>query len=298
MRSAIFIINPNSGTHSAKQKIKAIIGELVIDQFINEAKIVYTKKDIPLKIYVRKEDIKAHDFVVALGGDGTINEVVNLMIDNNLETPLVILQAGTVNDFANHLRIPKSSSKIVKMIEEMNVIKTDVGVVNGRYFINVVAGGMFSDISYATPNDEKRKFGPLSYGLNALANLPEHLQRKMELKVKVDEYSFQSSARMFIVANSSHIGGVDSLLPYATINDGLLDMQIITDCSAVELVQLTTDILAKKHIHNPNVNYYQGRTIEISCAQNVLVDVDGEKGPALPIKIEVLKNKLNLIAPK
>lgn len=297
MKSAIFIINPNSGSHLAREKIKAIIGELILDQFINEAEVVYTKKDIPLNVYVKKENIIGHDFVVALGGDGTINEVVNLIVASHLETPLVILQAGTVNDFANHLKIPKSSTKIVHMIEEMNVIKTDVGLINGRYFINVVAGGMFSDISYVTSNDEKKKFGPLSYGLNALSNLPKHLNRKMELIVKVDGYSFQSNARMFIVANSSHIGGVENLLPYATINDGLLDMQIVADCSTVELMQLTSDILAKKHVHNPNVNYYQGRVIEISCSENVPVDVDGEKGPDLPIKIEVLKNKLNLVAP-
>ncbi len=299
MKSAIFIINPNSGQQMYQKNLDEIIGKLVLDCFINRCEVVYTMKDRDVFAEISKEFIEEFDFIVAVGGDGTINAVINFIAKNDIEVPLVIMGAGTVNDFANYIKIPKTPNKLVKMIKDFHVVKSDVGKINDHYFINVVAGGMFSDVSYETPVSDKKILGPFGYLLNAVANLPEHLKVNMPLKVKVDEYEFNTNARMFLVANSKHIGGFDKMIPYASIQDGLLDIQILKSCNAVELIQVSTDILAGNHINNRNIEYHQGRVIEISSPNHDFnVDIDGEKGPALPVRIDAISRKLALIVPK
>ncbi len=299
MKTGYFIINPNAGQQIIQGKLKEIIGQLILDQFINRAECVYTQKDLIIDEVVDLYKIRKYDFIVAVGGDGTINQVVDYIARHDIEVPLVILGAGTVNDFASFVKIPRTSSKIVKMIEEFHTIKTDIGKINGSHFINVVAGGMFADVSYITSTSDKKILGPLSYTIKAISNLPDHLSRLIPLKIRVDNQEFTVDARMFLVANSKHIAGFNRMVPYASIQDGKLDLQILKNCNAVELVQFTTELLLGNHVNTPKVEYYQGSSIEISSDINdVFVDIDGEKGPSLPIKVEALKQKLTIIVPK
>ena len=299
MKTGYFIINPQSGQQIIQSKLKEIIGQLILDQFINRAECVYTKKDHTIDDVVDLEKITKYDFIVAVGGDGTINQVVDYIARHDIEVPLVILGAGTVNDFASFVKIPRIPGKIVKMIEDFHTIKCDIGKINDSHFINVVAGGMFADVSYVTSTSDKKILGPLSYTINAIANLQDHLSRLIPLKVKVDNQEFTVDARMFLVANSKHIAGFNRMVPYASIQDGKLDLQILKNCNAVELVQFTTELLLGNHVNTPKVEYYQGSCIEISSDINdVFVDIDGERGPSLPIKVEALKQKLTIIVPK
>lgn len=299
MKTGYFIINPHSGQQIIQSKLKEIIGQLILDRFINRAECVYTKKDRTIDDVVDLKKIRKFDFIVAVGGDGTINQVVDYIARHDIEVPLVILGAGTVNDFASFVKIPRTPAKIVKMIEDFHTIKSDIGKINDSHFINVVAGGMFADVSYVTSTSDKKILGPLSYTINAITNLQDHLSRLIPLKVKVDSQEFTVDARMFLIANSKHIGGFNRMVPYASIQDGKLDLQILKNCNAVELVQFTTELLFGNHVNTPKVEYYQGSCIEISSDINdVFVDIDGEKGPHLPIRIEALKQKLTIIVPK
>lgn len=299
MKSAFLIVNPNSGQQIIQKSLNDIIGRLILDKFINRVEVVYTEKDKTLDELIDLYKITKFDFIIAVGGDGTINHVVDYIARHDIELPLVILGAGTVNDFASFVKIPRNATKIVEMIEDFYTIKSDIGSINGHHFINVVAGGMFSDVSYVTSPSDKKRLGPLSYGLNAISNLQDHLTRLIPLIVKVDGEEFKVDARMFLIANSKHIGGFNRLVPYASIQDGKLDLQILKNCNAVELVQITTELLLGNHVNTPKVEYHQGTIIEItSDIRDVTVDVDGEKGPNLPIRIEALKGKLTIIVPK
>ena len=116
-----------------------------------------------------------------LGGDGTVNEIINGFIENHLQTPLAILPGGTVNDFANHLHLPHDTDDFIQMIEDFQTMKVDIGKVNEHYFANVIAGGMFSDISFQVSKADKERFGPLAYYISGIRQLPTQLHTSLHL---------------------------------------------------------------------------------------------------------------------
>lgn len=299
MKRCLFIINPTSGQRTIQQKLDSIIGKLVLEQTIHTVDIFYTKgqKEAYQKAYDVPEN--QYDFFVAVGGDGTINEVISGMVDSKKTIPLAILSAGTVNDFATHLALPTNVNKICQMITNFKTITSDVGKINDRYFINVAAGGMFSDISFVVSKDDKKRLGPFAYYVSGMMNLPSQLQTNMQLSISIDHQpSFDVDALLFMVTNTNRVGGFNKIAPYADIQDGLLDVMIIKKCSATDLVSLYKDYLLKKHVNSPFLIYQQAKTLTVTCHnQEVVIDVDGEKGASLPITIENIKGAITLLVP-
>lgn len=299
MKRCLFIINPTSGQRTIQQKLDSIIGKLVLEQTINTVDIFYTKGKFDAYQKAHDVSLKQYDFFVAVGGDGTINEVISGMVDSKKTIPLVILSAGTVNDFATHLALPTNVDKICQMITNFKTITCDVGKINDHYFVNVAAGGMFSDISFSVSKDDKKRLGPFAYYVNGIINLPNQLQTNMQLSITFDqEKSFDVDALLFMVTNTNRVGGFNKIAPYADIQDGLLDVMIIKKCSATDLVSLYKDYLLKKHINSPFLIYKQVKAITVSCLnQEVIIDIDGEKGTKLPVTIENINKAITLIVP-
>lgn len=299
MKRCLFIINPTSGQQTVQLKLNAIIGKLILDQIVNTVDVFYTTgaNDAYQKAYSILET--QYDFLVAVGGDGTINEVISGIIDSNKTIPLALLAAGTVNDFATHLSLPTDINKICQMIKEFKTITCDVGKINDRYFINVAAGGMFSDVSFGVSKDEKRRLGPFAYYLNGFINLPSQLQTNMHLTITIDQKEvIDTDSLLFIITNTNRVGGFNKIAPYADIQDGLLDIMIIKKCSVTDLVSLYKDYLLKKHASSPFLIYKQAKSIKLECQnEDVVVDIDGEKGASLPVMIENLHNILTLLIP-
>ena len=186
MKRCLIIINPSSGKHIIQNKLDRIIGQLTLQNIVEHFEIFYTEKKDDAYYKAKDCDENQYDFIMSVGGDGTLNEVISGMVDSHKKIPLCILAAGTVNDFANYLNIPSSVNGIVEMIKNFNVISSDVGKINDQYFINVAAAGMFSDISFVVSKEEKKKFGPLAYYFKGMTQLPQQLSTNLHLNVTVD----------------------------------------------------------------------------------------------------------------
>ncbi len=200
MKRCLIIINPSSGKHIIQNKLDRIIGQLTLQNIVEHFEIFYTEKKDDAYYKAKDCDENQYDFIMSVGGDGTLNEVISGMVDSHKKIPLCILAAGTVNDFANYLNIPSSVNGIVEMIKNFNVISSDVGKINDQYFINVAAAGMFSDISFVVSKEEKKKFGPLAYYFKGMTQLPQQLSTNLHLNVTVDNESFEEDAYMFAVS--------------------------------------------------------------------------------------------------
>ena len=302
MKRCLLIINPSSGKHIIQNKLDKIIGQLILKKIVTDFDVFYTKKknDAYFKAKTANED--QYDFIMCVGGDGTLNEVISGMIDSNKRIPLCILcilSAGTVNDFANYLKLPTSVNGIVKMIQNFQITSSDVGKINDSYFINVAAGGMFSDISFVVSKNDKKKYGPLAYYIRGLLDLPQQLRTNLHLTVKIDDEEFNTDAYMFAITNTTRVGGFNNIIPYADINDGKLDLMIIKKCSITDLIALFKDYRFGKHEKSPFIEYKKGKHVTISCQnQDLIVDIDGEKGCSLPINACIINRAVNLIIPK
>ncbi len=293
----LFIINPSAGTKTIQKKLDRIIGQLVLKQIVQTVDVFYTqKKD---DAYHRCLQIQEHDydFVVSVGGDGTVNEIISGFIERKLQTPLAILPGGTVNDFANHLHLPHSTDDFVKMIQNFHTMKVDIGKVNDGYFANVIAGGMFSDISFQVSKNDKERFGPLAYYISGIRQLPAQLHTSLHLKITADDQTFEEDARLFMVTNTSQVGGFKDITPHANIQDGQLDLLIIKNCSTTDLISLFKDYKLSSHDKSPFITYIQAQNLTIECDKDIIYDVDGEEGTTFPIHISVEKQSLCVIIP-
>jgi diacylglycerol kinase (ATP) len=293
----LFIINPSSGTKTIQKKLDKIIGQMILKQIVQHVEVFYTeKKDDAYHRCLAIQD-NDYDFIVSVGGDGTVNEIIRGFVEKHLQTPLAILPGGTVNDFANHLQSPSTTHKFIQMIKNMKTMSVDIGKVNEQYFANVIAGGMFSDISFQVSKSEKEKFGPLAYYVTGLRQLPTQLSTTLHLKITTEKESFEEDARLFMVTNTSQVGGLKNITPYASVQDGELDLLLIKKCSPPEMMSILNAYLLNHLENNSYIRYIQAKQITIECQENIIYDIDGEEGTNFPIHISVVHKALNVIIP-
>lgn len=294
----LFIINPSSGTKTIQKKLDKLIGKMILENIVHHVDVFFTQKKNDA--YQRCLSLKDgdYDFVVSVGGDGTVNEIINGFVTQQLKTPLAILPGGTVNDFATHLKLPTSITQFIKMIKDMKIISVDIGKVNDNYFANVIAGGMFSDIGFQVSKTEKERFGPLAYYINGVRQLHTQLNTHLHLTIKTEKEIFQEDTRLFMITNTSQVGGFKDITPNANIQDGQLDLIIIKTCSTTDLISLLKDYTFNQLEQSPFIHYVQAKTITIFCNENIIYDIDGEEGTIFPIHVSTVPKALNIIIPK
>lgn len=293
----LFIINPSSGTKTVQKKLDVIIGQMILKKIVNQIDVFYTEKknDAFYRCLTLKDG--DYDFVVSVGGDGTVNEIISGFVKNKLKTPLAILPGGTVNDFANHLHLPSQVDDFLNMLKEMKTMKVDIGKVNDHYFANVIAGGMFSDISFQVTKAEKERFGPLAYYVSGIRQLPTQLNTHLHLTITTEKETFEEDARLFMITNTSQVGGFKDITPNADIQDGQMDLLIIKTCSPTDMISLFKDYKLNAHENSPFVRYVQAKDITIECDKDIIYDIDGEEGTSFPIHVTVQKQAIHIIVP-
>lgn len=297
---AKFIINPSSGKQVVQKTMPEIISKLVLDNIVTGTKVVYTKKKNDAYCEAKKAKKNQFDLIIAVGGDGTLNEVVNGVIEAQSDIPIAIIPAGTVNDFSNFLGIPKDVASFCKMIKNYKTMTVDAGKAGNKYFINVAAGGLLSDVAYKVSVDAKTVMGKLAYYAQGVIDFPQQIFRSIDITVDSSEMKFEDKeSLMFIVANTPSVGGFKHLAPKAQLNDNKLDVFVIHRPEIGKVIPLFVQILKGEYDNNPNISYFQTKKIIISCSNidNLHVDIDGEQGDTLPITIEAIPNAVNFIVP-
>lgn len=236
------------------------------------------------------------EHLLAAGGDGTINRLVNYLRHRNVTIPIAILPMGTANDFARLIDMPDNLDEACKAILNGRTEYLDMGRVNSRYFINVLSCGLFTEVSQKTPTALKNTFGKLAYYFSSIGELPSF--RKMNISVEADEISFRGSCLLLLVFNGQTAGNL-KLASHSSATDGLLDVLIIRGENIVESIKNVFHFLMKKKDagYPSDIVYFQTRKLHIENDQPT-TDIDGEKGPDFPIDIECLPGSLPIIVPR
>lgn len=292
----LLIINPKAGLERTQHNLNKLVGQLILEEIVDHVDVFYTKK----KDDAYQRALSSHnnyDFILSYGGDGTVNEVISGIIESESDIPLIIYPGGTVNDFATHLNMPKNQMEFLKVIKKKNIKNVDVGKINDHYFANVISCGMFSDISFQVSAEDKAKFGPLAYYLTGIRQFPKQISTNMHLHITTKEEVFDEDASLFMITNTSQVGGIKNITPEANIQDGLLDLLIIRKCQAYELIQIIRDYALDNLVENPYIHYVQSSYIKIESDSELIYDVDGEIGTGFPMEISLSHNKLKVYMP-
>ena len=299
----LFIINRSSGKQNVMDTLKETIASLVMDELCSTIDVFYTKGKDDAKNRAMELKPGDYDFVVAVGGDGTLNEVVNGLVRSGSDIPMAVISAGTVNDFATYMKLPQNAEEFCTMIREFRTTRVDVGKVNEEYFINVLAAGLLTDVAYKVPKNRKAVMGKMAYYLECLRELPAQLSHFIPLRFESEEYTSTEEVLVFLVANTKSVGGFPNAAPDASVQDGYLDVLICKKANMlVEAPDLIVKILQGNHPKHDAVEYFQTRELKIGPAdaekqdEAISLDYDGEiLDSTLPVSISIVPKALNLL---
>ena len=298
------IINPSSGKQSIQHAATDAIDRILQRGIAEEITIYYTHKkdDAENRAAIIKEG--EYGFVMAVGGDGTVNEVVNGLVRSGTKTPLVIIGAGTTNDFASANKLPTYPEDVAKMVEKMNTIDVDVGKVNDKYFLNVAAGGLLSEVAHKVTPDLKTSFGKLAYYIAGVKDLSSLKLDTVPLRFELEDGTvFEEDTFLFVVANTRSVGGFANICPDAKVNDGVLDVCIIKKLNPIDVLPLGIKIQVGSHVNDSHVIYFQSPSVKITRAGEAVdvedfpVDYDGENGGTIPVTVSTLRAGIKLVVP-
>jgi YegS/Rv2252/BmrU family lipid kinase len=292
MKKLKFIYNPSSGDGTLKNKLDYLIQRF---QKAGYSMIPFRSDHINT---LEKAFFDIHEDYAAIcisGGDGTLSSVINMMASRRLSLPVGILPFGTANDFAVHLNIPRDIEACCKIIEQGRVKRVDIGRANDSYFLNVCSGGLLTDVPYKTDINMKSALGKLAYYIRGIEEIPKFTPFKMRLQYGSN--IIEDNFLLFLILNGSSAGGFSKLAPYAKIDDGLMDVVAIKNSNITNILALFLKILRGEHIGDTNLYHFQTDKLMIDCEGSCETDIDGERGPDLPLEIEVKKHFLKVFVP-
>jgi len=296
-----FIVNPTSGRQILQQNVDGVSERLMQEGVWRKVDFFYTRSQNEGYEEARSLKRGQYDLVVAVGGDGTIHEVVNGILHGGSDIPVAVMPAGTVNDFGHYLQVPDDIDAFCQMVKNNKIVPVDVGQVGDDYFLNVFAGGLFTDISYKVPREMKRVLGEIAYYLAGAVTLPLNLFRSYSLELTYAGKTVAEQVLIFIISNSPSVGGFKQICPQAGISDGLLDVCLIRRSALEHLIPLFFRVMKGEHIDSPHVVYFQTDHLEIHHTNpaegEVLMDMDGEQKGSLPATVKVVPGALRMLVP-
>ncbi len=260
----LVIMNPFSGLKQGKKYLADILQ-------------IFCKADYQCTVYmtsgrldatnIAKKDGGKYDKVICIGGDGTFNETVSGLLMGGHETPIGYIPAGSTNDFANSLKLPKNMLKCAELMVEGTPQHLDIGQFNERYFSYVASFGAFTKASYSTPQNVKNALGHLAYileGIKEIGNIkPRHVKFTADGEAFEDDYIFGA------ISNSTSVGGILTLSPdVVDMNDGLFEILLVK--SPMNLLDLNECIGAL------TTQNYKSRMLVFKSASDILVQPDKE----------------------
>jgi diacylglycerol kinase (ATP) len=293
MKRARVIYNPTSGREIFKKHLPDVLMKLERAGYETSCHATTGEGDATFAAKVAVE--RQYDLVIASGGDGTINEVVNGIAGQDYRPRIGIIPTGTTNDFARALRIPREIGAAVDIIVSGETIPVDVGRMNEKYFINIAGGGRLTELTYDVPIKLKTMLGQLAYYLKGMEMLPSI--KPTEVTIEYDGKLYEGDVMMFLVGLTNSVGGFEKLAPNASINDGMFSLLIVKKTNLADFIRIASLAIRGEHINDPKVIYTKANRIRVRSEDRVLLNLDGEYGGDLPAEFENLYRHIEVFVP-
>ena len=233
------------------------------------------------------------DVVVAVGGDGTVNEVVNGL--DGADAAFGIIPIGTANDFARQTGIPLDVDHAMDVILQREARCIDTATLNGRRFLNVSSGGVGAEATAETPSEAKEALGMLAYAITGVRKLVDLEPRRA--RFTAPGLDLDTEFLLFAVGNGRTTGGGTVITPKASLTDGLLDVCIVEAMPRGDFAKLVLRLRHGEHLDNEGVHYLQVPSIDIRAVEPISVNVDGEPSGARELNYSARRGDLRIHLP-
>lgn len=272
MKKLLLLANIHSGKGIVEEQLPAIIN-------------YYNKADYEVTVYISQysghikeiAQTRGSDFdvLVCSGGDGTLNEVVNGIADIDRKPVIGYIPAGSTNDFASSMGIPLNIEDSYKKAVDGEIFNLDIGKINDRHFVYVAAFGLFTNISYETPQNIKNILGYQAYlleGVRQLTNIKSY-----RLEIEYDEGIIKDDIMIGLVSNSNSIAGMKTIFRnYADLNDGLFEVLLVKAPKNVNLLRSIVTSIVEKNFDAELFYSFKTSHISIKCDEEINWTIDGE----------------------
>ncbi len=279
-RHILAIINPVSGIGN-KDKLPRLI-DTVVDHDRNDVSIIMTEYPGHAREIAQQAVADGVNVVVAIGGDGTVNEVGSALVGT--ETSLAIVPSGSGNGLARHLRISMNASRALQVLNNGVVSRFDFCTVNGRPFFCTCGMGFDATVSYKFSNEGTRGF--ITYIKTALA---EYINYKpQQYTIDIDGVQLQERAFVIACCNAAQYGNNAYIAPRATMQDGLIDVTVMHPFNIVESPLIGARLFLRQLGQDHHVSIYRGKCVIIKRDHDDIMHIDGD--PVMMPAQVIIKN--------
>lgn len=294
IKKVLLVVNPCSGKTKTRISPKEIIARF------SGLGYEFTTRETTCRgdaTNIVKNELQDHDLVVCCGGDGTLNETINGVMDMPKRVPIGYVPSGTTCDLASTLGIPNNVDVATDFIIKGKTNDYDIGLFNNRYFTYIATFGAFTKNSYATPQKLKNRFGHAAYVVEAMKEIKDI--HGTHLRVEHDGGIIEGNFCFGSISNSSSIAGMFKLREdEVRLNDGLFEVFLIPKMSIPNLIRTILEV--KAQVYNPDrVIYLRTSKLHILSPEEELSwSLDGEFGGAhKEVKVHVLKRAIDICTP-
>lgn len=294
-KKVLLIVNPCAGKTKTRVSADDIVSKFPEDDYEFTVKETTCQGDAT---NIVKNELNGHDMVVCCGGDGTLNETINGVMDMPRRAPIGYVPSGTTCDLATTLGIPADADIATKYIIKGDTNDYDIGLFNNRYFSYIASFGAFTKNSYSTPQKLKNRFGHAAYVLEAMKEIKDihgiHLKIEHDGGIIEDDFCFGS------ISNSASIAGMFKLREEdVRLNDGIFEVFLVRKMSLPNLVRTILEV--KKQIYNPErVVYIRTSKIRLTSPNEDLDwTLDGEFGGThREVMVHILERAIRICTPE
>jgi len=269
-----FIYNPKAGKAQIKNHLADIVDIFVKGGFDVEIYPTQCQGDAIRAVRDRK---KGYDIIACSGGDGTLDEVVTGMLESGEILPIGYVPAGSTNDFANSLALPKNMKKAAQLVIEGKDYPCDMGIFNKDVFVYIAAFGLFTDVSYGTGQEMKNVLGHMAYlleGVKRLSSIKSYI-----MKFSYDDKVIEGDFIYGMITNTTSVGGIKGIAGKdVELNDGEFEVTLIErPVNAIELNEIIA-ALADRKLESKRLHFFKTSALKVQTEETVAWTLDGEYG--------------------
>lgn len=292
MKKAVLIVNPSSGNEEAKKY--ASQAEEKLAHFFDEVEVQETQEGGDATKFARKAAEAKVDSVFVMGGDGTVNEAISGLAEQEYRPNFGFFPLGTVNDLGRSLNISMDPETAIADFDVARKTALDIGKINDGYFMNIVSVGRIPEAISDVGVEEKTKFGQLAYFVNGIKEVFNGENYHFTVEIDGETKEIESSAIVIVLTRT--IGGFTHVVPEAKNNDGKLYLLYLKDQSVADRLKSVPDIVKGVDHSTENIGYTPFTQGHLTVKENVELhpSIDGDEGPEPPLSFKVLPQHLNV----
>jgi len=289
----LFIVNPKAG----KGRTLDIIPKIrdIFDGHYENCTIEITKYPGHATIIANEYTSKGNYRVYAVGGDGTLNEVLNGMAGSS--SFLGVIPYGSGNDFIKNIYVKKIGDDIINDTINGNVQVMDLGKVQNRFFLNISSVGIDAEVVNNAIKLKKNPYisGALAYLFSVIITILKF--KSKEIEINIDDKRIKINSTLLSVANGKYYGGGMKVAPKANLKDGYFDICLVSKLSKIKMLALFPKLINGTHDEIKEVSFYRGKIVNIVADEEMSLNIDGELIKSKRIDFSIIEQGINFIVP-